>query len=519
MRVGLIPFFGWMPHTPHFIYLTHALRALGHDVAVMACNGQLETCYNIEAKGTGKRALTCAKCRFSNAFVSAQTDQRATFQNFSQPVPLYVAPAPTEWVYSSLRTLHRIEGDEQLSSLAQLSQANKLVQASGRIFDSVQNWCRQTQLDFVFLFNGRMDITRAALEALKQNNVPFASVERSFAGHGINILPNEDCLGLKAVHRLTKEARDTPLPHEQAFAAGKFLFDRLKGQTTTEWRNYQQDATVGSWPLQVAGPRILILPSSMNEVEGSSDYLMDWTSPAQGYEATIAAAGATPDQVVVRGHPNWAQNIGISLGDKISHHYVDWTKKQGYHYIDAHSKVRTADLMRDADLILVSHSSAAFEAGAVGRDIINVGTAHYSKAGFAHNASTPARLAQVMHDMDLHRSMKMTRLRQRRLLRYIHTASHRIPMFSQTIVPRNSRHCDLYKPHDFKRLTAILAGEPLALEPLIGPSSTTAEDEALSMLDGHTWPDMLPSKTSATLGRSWPAYRGKWLLDATRRVR
>lgn len=515
MRIGLIPFFGWMPHTAHFIYLTHALKSLGHTVEALTCNGQLATCYSIEAKGTNKRTLTCAKCRFSNAFVAAQTDVHTTFQ---KRVPASSSDMPAEWVHSSLRTLHRIEGDALLSQLAKSQQAENLMQASSLIFDSVRDWCSEKQFDFVFVFNGRMDITRAALEALKQKNVPFASVERSFAGHGINILPGEDCLGLQAVHRLTKAARDTPLPRSQALAAGKFLFDRLKGQTATEWRNYQKDATVGSWPLQADGPRILILPSSMNEVAGSRDYIMEWTSPTQGYEAVIAATGVTPDQVVVRGHPNWSQDIGISEGGKISQHYVDWTQGQGYHYIDAHSKVRTADLMRDADLILVSHSSAAYEAGAVGRNIITVGTAHYSQAGFAYNASTSKRLTQVMQDIDLQRGMKMSPLRQRRLLRYISTASHRIPLFAQAIVPQDARYCDLYKPRDFDRLTAILAGDPLTLEIMTEPASDSAEDDVLALLDGQTWPDTTHEKSISTSQRSWPKYRGQWLLDATRKL-
>lgn len=513
MRVGLIPFFGWMPHTAHFIYLTHALHALGHQVVTLTCDSNLPSCYGIEAKGITKRKRSCATCRFSNCLVTAQTTQHTTFQTFTSD---QTTPVPVDWVQSSLRTLHRLEGDAILDILAQSDQADRLREAGGVVFDAVRNWCKVQKLDFVFLFNGRMDISRAALEALKQNNVPFASVERSFAGHGINILPNEDCLGLQAVHRLTKSARDTPLPSADAFAAGKFLFDRLRGQTATEWRNYQKGATAGTWPLETPGLRVLILPSSMNEVQGSRDYTMDWASPAAGYEAVLTAAGAKPNQVVVRGHPNWSQDIGISQGDKISQHYIEWTKIQGYHYIDAHSKVRTADLMRDADLILVSHSSAAYEAGAVGRNVITVGTAHYAQAGFAYNANSPEKLAQVMHDLDLKCGMTMAPDRRRRLLRYIHTASARIPLFPNTIVPSDARYCDMYQPPNFNRLKNILAGYPLDLEPMIAGQSEDAENNVLAMLDGQDW--HVPEHSALDLPPIWPAYRGKWFLDATRKL-
>lgn len=516
MRVGLIPFFGWMPHTAHFIYLTHALKTLGHQVETMTCNGQLATCYGIEAKGTGKKPLSCAKCRFSNAFVTAQSDQQTTFQKHASADP---ARTPRDWVHSSLRTLHRLEGDAELAELARSSQADQLVAASSVVFDAVRNWSRERRIDFVFLFNGRMDISHAALEALKQNDVPFASVERSFAGHGINILPDENCLGLQAVHRLTREARDTPLPQKQAYAAGKFLFDRLKGQTATEWRNYQKDATAGSWPLAAAGLRILILPSSMNEVQGSQDYTMDWASPTVGYEAVIAAAGVPTDQVVVRGHPNWAQNIGISQGHKINDYYTAWTQRQGYHYIGAESKVRTADLMRDADLILVSHSSAAYEAGSLRRNVIAIGTAHYTQAGFAYDGSTPDKLAQVMSDITLSRGMTMARSQQRRLLRYISTASQRIPMFAKTIVPSDARHCDMYPPQSLDRLAAVLAGAPLSLDPLDDTPSQDTEDAVLDLLDGPSWPEESPDDDVVQTGTSWPAYRGQWLLDMSRKLR
>ena len=516
MRIGLIPFFGWMPHTAHFIYLTHALKSLGHSVESLTCNGQLPTCYSVEAKGLRRKPITCAKCRFSNGFVNLQTDRQDKFQDLYSPD---AAPTPMSWCHSSLRTLHRLEGDSALSELSEMPQAAGLAQASGQVFEAVTKWCSEKKFDFVFLFNGRMDISRAALEAVKQNRIPFASVERSFAGHGMNILPGEDCLGLQAVHRLTQAARDTPLSVEPALAAGKFLFDRLKGQTATEWRNYQKDAYSGSWPLSAPGRRLLILPSSMNEVEGSRDYKMAWETPIEGYEAFIDAADLDPQQIVVRGHPNWAQKIGVADGDKISQVYADWTQERGFHYIPANSNVRTADLMIDADLVLVSHSSAAFEAGSVGRDVVAVGTAHYSKAGFAYDASSPEQLAETIRRVDFRRGLNMEPSRRRRLLRYIYTASMRVPLFANTVVPTDARHCELYKPHSLSRLEAIINGGPLELEPLSGSPSETIEEEVLELLRGHSWPAEYHRDNENEQNSAWPRYRGRRVLEVTGAIR
>ena len=121
------------------------------------------------------------------------------------------------------------------------------------------------------------------------------------------------------------------------------------------------------------GPRVLILPSSMNEIQGSSDYSMKWQDPTEGFEAVINGFGISPQQVLVRGHPNWAMGIGSAKGSAISQHYLNWSTSQDYHYIPSEVKVRSVDLMRDSDLVLVSHSSAALEAAAVRRHVIAVG--------------------------------------------------------------------------------------------------------------------------------------------------
>ncbi|MHA6327198.1 capsular polysaccharide export protein, LipB/KpsS family [Roseivivax sp. CAU 1753] len=516
MRVGLVPLFGWMPHSAHFVYLAHAIKALGHEVDVLTCDGQLPTCYNIEIKRQNRKALRCAICRASTTLVATQGDHSSRLGQFRNPSAN--ASAPREWIHSSLRTLHRIEGDALLPNLAEQPQAERLADAVDQTFARMRRWIAERQPDYVFLFNGRMDISRAILEALRERNVLFATVERSFAGHGINILPGEDCLGLKAVHRLTRATRDSPLPPTHAWTAGQFLHDRLMGQTKTEWRNYSADATKGNWPLNTAGPRFLILPSSMNEIQGSEDYTMDWASPSDGFEAIVARTGLSPSQVVVRAHPNWATNIGVAQGDKISQYYLDWAQSKGYHFIPAESKVRSADLMRAADLVAVSHSSAAFEAASVGRHVLAVGTAHYSEAGFAHDTSSLEKLDIIIHSLKLRRGLTLDAERQRRLLRYIHTASKRIPMFADAIVPLDARYCEMYAADNFDRLRDVLAGQPLSLDPDTEEGSEMVEDDVLAKLGTSNWPVTIDRAAEPLIRKPWPDYRGRLIMDISRRI-
>lgn len=517
MRVGLVPLFGWMPHTAHFIYLAHALKALGHEIHVLTCDGTVKTCYNLEIKGGGRKALRCAACRVSTGLVGWQGDSHQGFDQVDNGKTF--KSASDAWIKSSLRTLHRLEGDDELDHLLAQPQAGRLRDATGQTFERTTAWITKTRPDYVFFFNGRMDLSRGILEALTAANVPFASVERSFCGAGINVLPGEDCLGLKAVHRLTAESAETKLTDDQAQVAARFLFDRLKGRTRTEWRNYQEGATPGRWPSQSERPRIVILPSSTNEIAGSHDYKMEWSDPTDGYDAVVAAFSAHPDQVVIKGHPNWAQCIGVAQGQKITRHYQEWAEARGYHFIPPSSKARSADLMREADLTVVSHSSAAFEAGSVGRHIIAVSTAHYSRAGFAHDASTQARLNEVVKKLPLRRGLKLDKTRQRKLLRYIYTTGYRIPMFADTIIPLDARHCDMFGPPDLSRLNGILEGKALGLSEDVQEGSNQAEDAAIALLDAEAWPEDISLQADDTPRVLWPKYKGRRFLHASRRFR
>lgn len=516
MRVGLIPLFGWMPHSEHFVYLAHAIRALGHEVEVLTCDGSIPTCFNVEIKRQ-KKPIVCAACKSSTAVVAFQADEKNRFRKYtSSPTSSEV---PNEWIHSSLRSLHRIEGDEMLPSLLLQSQAVKLAEATSQVYHRVQEWVDDRRPDFVFFFNGRIDISRAVLEALREKKIPFASVERSFSGNGINVLPGEDCLGLQAVHKLTSLVRDIPLPADKSYAAGQFLHDRIIGQTKTEWRNYNADSEDGEWPLLADGPRVLILPSSMNEIQGSSDYSMEWQDPTEGFEAVINGFGISPRQVLVRGHPNWAMDIGTAKGSAISQHYLNWSTSQGYHYIPSEVKVRSVDLMRDSDLVLVSHSSAAFEAAAVRRHVIAVGGAHYSKAGFTHDASDSEKLSRIIKNLKLYRGITLDKRRQRRLLRYISAAMTNIPMFAEDIVPLDARHCKMYKASNFNRLKSILDGGSLSLEIEHHDGCERIEDQVLEKIGTAEWIDIIAKRSGNASSNKWPIYRGQLLFKISSALR
>ena len=518
MRIGILPFFGWMPHTLHLTFLAHALRELGHRVETLTCDARLDSCYNIEVRGAERRRRSCRVCRLSNAVVARQADARAVFSRYGSREARDDAPPGREWIASSLRTLHRIEDDAELGDLMRTDQARRLARASEDVHASVSRWAGERALDFVFLFNGRVDISRAAIGALREKGIPFASVERALTGRGMLVLPGEDCLGLETLHPLVAGARDTFLTPAQAAGAGAFLRDRVMGRTKTEWRNYQEGAVDADWPVASPERRVLILPSSRNEVLGTTGYAMVWGDPTEGYDAVLAAYGVDPGSVVVRGHPNWAQLIGVVPGDRIDRHYRDWATARGYHYIPAAQKHRTPDLIRPADAVLVSHSSAAFETVILGRPLIAIGGAHYSTAGFAHDASSPEALAGLAARLPLGSDPPgMRRAHQRRLLRYIHVTTRRLPLFPDSVVPVSAGYCDLHRPpaRSLERLGTLLETGALTLEPQEEGTGPQAEDAVIDCIaQGRDWP--VPGAGDAPEGQGappWPRFWGRPVLD------
>lgn len=513
LRVGLAVVYAWRPHVEHAHFVAHLLRKAGHEVFHLACDGDLPTCYTRELRGRPPW-LECLACRAGGVRSYPET----SVDSIGRCARDDDAVAPAEWGASSASTLRRFETDAEYASAEFAALVDHLQPAVQKSYRAARAWIRKHRLDAVCVFNGRMDATRAILEAARSLGVRALSMERTWFSDGLQLYPDENCLGLRSVDSLIGAWRDVPLTREQALRAASYAARRFLRQNVSEWRAYNVDARVGTWP--AAGRRrVLLLPSSRNEVWGHPDWASGWTHPVEAYDALVAHLGLQPDELVLRCHPNWAERIGRQGGEASERAYAGWAAARGVHCIAAADRASTLDLIAQCDAIVVAGGSAALEAGTLGRQVIAVGPSIYQQAGLRDAALSPADLPALSLLADLPEAERAARSAQirRMTLRFTYSMVRRVPQYTREVradSPTQYRYDLDAAP---ARLVELLRSGRLRADDETRAADTTEEDAVLERLARRDWQgllDELPADPPATgrLQRRW-AFR---VLDAVR---
>jgi hypothetical protein len=420
VRIGITSLFSFRPHVEHMAYLSAVLEGSGHEIHGFSCDAGVEHCHSRELRGHSSR-LQCAACVAGGIRTFEVPRVWSVHRRFRSSLDESRLARIT---LSSVATRLRTEPGSDLETPEFRTIQAKLYDSVSTVYGNARHWISERGLDAVFLFNGRMDLTAAVAAACEDSGIPYVSVERTWFGHGLMLIPNQNCLGLREIQRLSREFRDRPLLPEQACYAAQVAANRFRQKNTLEWRLYNANAVPVEWPATSAARRVLILPSSKNEVEGHPDYQTPWPDHTQPMEQVLERLHAKPEGCVVRCHPNWAEHIGINTGWRSERHYTEWGRKLGMTVIGSAQKANTYALMEQADAILVNSGSVGVEAGLRGKPVVCIGHAPYEHAGFSVHVVDNGSfgLLDGLEKHDVERSI-------RHALRYVYTHGRRFPQF------------------------------------------------------------------------------------------
>jgi hypothetical protein len=351
------------------------------------------------------------------------------------------------------------------------------------VYSNGKRWIQEKGLDAVLVFNGRMDLTAALCAACEDLGIPFASLERSWLGHGLLLRPNQNCLGLREINRLSARFRDLPLTADQAGYAGRIAADRFRQRNVLEWRLYNAGATHSSWPTAAPrGARVLILPSSRNEFEGHGDFTCGWHDFTAGVDSVLAHLDLPAESCVVRCHPNWAERIGRNTGWRSQKHWTEWAVDRGMTVIGSAEKISTYGLIGQADCVIVNTSSSGVEAGLRGRKVVCIGHSFYEEGGFAVQVHGPADLhrldALAAHDPEL---------TARRALRFLCTHGRRFAQFSKFVRAITTIHYEYYEGAEPDRLVRMMQSGALEPDDTDYSESTEMETRVVEKLLACDW--------------------------------
>jgi hypothetical protein len=214
MRIGFSSIFSWRPHTEHLYYLSTLAREAGHETFFLTCDADLQSCYNRELHPSRTAWRHCVSCRIGGVRSYARTNVDAIgaldFGSAAQP------PHPTNWSHSSAGTLGRFESAEDFAGSDFAALVKRLEPAARRAYAGARSWIERHNLDAIVLFNGRIDATRGVFEAAQAVGARCVSLERTWFGDGLQLLPDENCLGLRSIDRMVDEWRGVPLQRAQA---------------------------------------------------------------------------------------------------------------------------------------------------------------------------------------------------------------------------------------------------------------------------------------------------------------
>jgi hypothetical protein len=307
-------------------------------------------------------------------------------------------------------------------------------------------------------------------------------------GDGIQILPGEDCLGLETVDRLVGYWASKALTHNQAVKAAGYIASRFMRSNDNEWRAYNLNAEITLWPT-LGRRKFLLIPGSLNEVWGHSQWGSSWKHPLDAYDALIDHFKLDPQDLLLRAHPNWSEKIGKADGRKVEECYTQWAKKRGVHVISSVDKVSTLGLIEQADVVVIASGTAALEAGALGKQIIGISGANYQRAGMRDEATSEKSLKAIKLWSDLSREDQQSKAAniQKNTLRFAYTITHRIPQYVQYVQCISPTKYKYKNGADGKQLIDILKSGELVSDDLDYSVVEHEENKILDLLQSNSW--------------------------------
>lgn len=486
MKVGFANIFSFRPHVEHLFYLSELFREAGHEVFFLTCDAAVTDCYAREIKGSA-RYKECTKCMLGG--VRSYTSRNVTGIR-TQGSQLSDATLD-KLVLSSSCTVTRTESEGEWMDPEVVSVRERLKTPTASVYESARSWIQANQLEAVICFNGRMDLTRGLTYACESLNIPFITHERTWFGDGIQLIPNANCLSLKGLGQLVAEFDDKPLLPHQAAYAGRLIGERFLQRNSLEWRLYNRNPEPAPWPVVAEGKRFLIVPSSKNEFAGHDEWMTSWVDNTQALDDFFDVFGVKPEQVVLRCHPNWAENIGKAQGDRSLSLYRDWAIKRGIHFISSEEKASTYDLIQQADTVILNGGSSSVEAGACGKQVVCLGPSTYQQAGFVQVYLSRGDMENNgLKDLD-------PDLVRRKTLRFLYVRSHRFPQFVDHVKAIETTRYRYHEGADVGKIVSMIeTGRISPDDPSYGDDDA-GERAVVDLLERRDWGELADAEFSA----------------------
>jgi hypothetical protein len=322
------PFAYWRLHALYEVAICHNVQARGHSYRYVSCDGLFSDCDLFWASTVGPRPAnacevcqaqvkaTLKDCRIPNtwlgtykssvvlaearAFVDRLKDEElllAEFQHYALGC----------WTKSSVHSHLRVNAID-LKNARHCAAMRSYLYSGAVALACIGQMLEVEQPTIMLLFNGRMAVTRIALELAKERGIRVLTHERGLLKETLIVAENESCLSLQPFERMSAEWRDTPLAKPEVAQVTQWLGDRARG-ANLNWKTFSVQSSlgaVGEFLDRQAGRQVWSLfTSSTDEIVGDDDYSSVFGTQNRWVEETIQFVRDQPSiALVIRVHPN-----------------------------------------------------------------------------------------------------------------------------------------------------------------------------------------------------------------------
>jgi hypothetical protein len=403
---SFIPHF-WSPHLEVDLEIIKGHVDAGDRVRVFVCNRELASCYSNLLHG----ADVCTYCvnRRRNGFellglysdVETQSYVNLTDRD-AKILESFCGVAP-----DTIDELQRIQLDScligktvfnELTSHLRETEPDlrkhreyvaRAIEAGATVYLSFKNNFKQYRPDRFYTFNGRFVVANAALQAAKDEGIPFAVHDRAWVQNRYTLVLDES---LHSVDYWSKQANkcwdESSEPEEVKLqVSASWYEERIAGQNQAleSFTSHQNVALPASW--DQGRVNLVIFNTSEFETVGMESYRLPFYHEQNAGIERIARDLLDDPQIKIylRVHPNLTgrdntQNRGIRdlLTNRIANLEV----------IPPDSPINTYSLIRNADAVISFGSTAGVEAVYMGKPSILIGPGFYKGLDVCHVPSS-----------------------------------------------------------------------------------------------------------------------------------
>jgi predicted O-linked N-acetylglucosamine transferase (SPINDLY family)/glycosyltransferase involved in cell wall biosynthesis len=418
------PYAYWKLHALYEVAICHNLQWRGHSYRYVSCDGLFSDCDMFWESTTGGRpANACAACQsqvkallegchIPNTWLGAYktTGCEATARSFVERLKdsallsaVYRDRPIGQWVKSSVHSHLRINAID-LTNTKHVVALRSYLYSGVVALTCIMELLDVEQPTIMLLFNGRMSVTRIALELAKERGIRVVCHERGLSKETILLRENESCLALRPYGKLWSEWGGIPLAVGEVAKVTQWLKDRAHG-ANLNWKAFSVHSSlgeVGPFLDHHAGKRVWSLfTSSMDEIASDDDYTSAFGTQNRWVEETIRFVRAHPEIVlVVRVHPNSGgkKSTGRNQGELSFFENLRATLPDNMALVMPDDQISTYALIDRTSLGLVYGSTVALELTCRGIPVLLASRSPWMTCGAIKFLDDAAVYAAVLAD-------------------------------------------------------------------------------------------------------------------------